>query len=101
MKRSLAVALILALTSAMNWAQSTETPKQPTSIKDQLAALETEAAPLLALRDANKKVLTSLNQTYDDINSGIADLTKSGNNYKTDLAAYTVDLGAFGQAVDD
>ena len=92
MKRRITVVIFIALTSAMSWGQS---------IKEQLAALKTEAAPYLAKSEENKKALTALNQTYTDINDGVAALTKSVNNYKTDLAAYMVDFAAYNAAVNE
>lgn len=85
MKRSIVVLVFLSLAS-LAWGQS---------LKEQSAALQKEAAPLLAQREVNKKTLAALNQTKDDIDFGVAALTKSVNQYKVDLAAYSVDLGAY------
>ena len=71
MKRLLAVLLFVTLTSIC-WGQS---------VKDQLAVLKVEAAPLLAKREANRAAQKVLQQRSDDI-------TKSVAKYKEDLAAY-------------
>lgn len=102
MKRSAAV-IFLVLMSATSWGlqQQQQRPINGQSIKEQLAALMAEAAPYIAKSEENKKVLTALNQTSDDIMFGVAALTKSVNNYKTDFAAYTVDKAALDKASAD
>ncbi|HUX27624.1 MAG TPA: hypothetical protein VMV39_02505, partial [Terracidiphilus sp.] len=68
------------------------------SIKNQMAAINTEAAPFLAVREANRKTFADLSQQLDDINLGNAALAKGATQYKADLAEYQMDIDAFDQA---
>src|SRR5277367_56653 len=70
------------------------------SVKDQLAALQQEAAPLLATREANKKTLATMEQTKSDIEFGDSALGKGAAKYKNDKDAYDIDLGAYAPAAD-
>lgn len=86
MKRNLSCIAVLLLIATVGFGQS---------IKDQLAGLQAEAAPLLTKREANKATLADLNKTKDDIDFGYATLTKYVDKYKTDRSAYDIDLGAY------
>ncbi len=86
MKRTSILVSLMLLLATVGFAQS---------IKDQLAGLTAQAAPLLAQREANKATLKTLDQTLSDINFGFDTLTKYVAKYKTDKDAYDVDLGGY------
>jgi chromosome segregation ATPase len=91
MKRNLTLTLLTLLLAVASFGQS---------VKDQLAAIEQEATPLLAQREANKKTLAQLEQTKSDIQFGYDALTKYADKYKNDKAAYDIDLGGYSPQAD-
>jgi len=106
MKRNLILAFSLLMLASVSYGQSAakspasvkkEQPAEQT-VKDQLAALTKEVAPLTAQREANKKALATLEQTKSDIESGTEALNKGAAKYKVDLASYNIDLGAYAPA---
>ncbi len=105
MKRNATLAFSLLMLTSASYGQNATKPPAPAvkneelpakqTVKDQLAALSKEAAPLIAQREANRKALAALAQTKSDIDTAYEALDKGTAKYKVDLASYNIDLGAF------
>lgn len=86
MKRNLMFGVLILFIATVGFGQN---------LKAQFDALNQEAAPYLAQREANKKTLATLTQTGQDIQMGDDALGKGAAKFKDARAAYDIDLGAY------
>ncbi|HLY97645.1 MAG TPA: hypothetical protein VKT33_01120 [Candidatus Angelobacter sp.] len=94
---------LLLLSSALAsvcWGQTTPTVTKGLTVKEQLATLSVQAAPLSDKRKELQDAVKALNQTDKDIKSGLETIEKYANKYKNDKAAYDLDLAGYSSAFD-
>jgi chromosome segregation ATPase len=91
MRRNLSCIAVLLLIATVGFGQS---------IKDQLAAINNQLAPLVEKRTELQTAVKGLNQTNDDIKDGVATLTKYAAKYKSDKTAYEMEHSAYVDAVN-
>lgn len=91
---------VVVVFSSVCWGQTTPTVNNGLTVKEQLAALAVQATPLSDKRKELQDAVKPLNQTNDDLKSGLETIEKYTNKYKNDKAAYDLDMAAYSGAVD-